>query len=98
VHERETLATRSAHSPIRLRVVDRDVTFLNGGFPINFDGAVNCVPAQQIQLTRALMLAGAVQALEAEEVGVAPLDVETCEWLVRRFGELGGERRSADVR
>jgi hypothetical protein len=34
------------------------------------------------------MLAAAVQALEAPQEGVEPLAPETCEWLVKRFGEL----------
>ena len=88
VYDRETLATRSLHSTIRLRLVDRDASFLNGGFPINFDGNVNCVPPAEIQLTRALMLAAAVQALEAERDGIEPLAPETCDWLVGRFREL----------
>jgi hypothetical protein len=40
-----------------------DVCLLNSGFPINFNGAVDPIRAQDIQLTRALMLAGALQSV-----------------------------------
>jgi hypothetical protein len=46
------------------------------------------VPFDEIQLTRALMLAAAVQALEAPKPGIKPLALDTCEWLVKRFEEL----------
>lgn len=90
IEDRDTLASRDIHSPIRFRLVDRSAVFLNGGFPLNFDGNVNCVPWRDIQLTRALMLAAAVQALGAPGPGIEPLAEGTCEWLTRRFGELTG--------
>jgi hypothetical protein len=88
IEDRKTLRSRNIHSPIRFRLVDRHATLLNGGFPVNFDGRVNCVPFHEIQLTRALMLAAAVQALDAPKPGIEPLARETCEWLVKRFEEL----------
>jgi hypothetical protein len=39
------------------------VCVLNGGFPVNFDRSPESVPAGKIQLTRALLLEGAVQAM-----------------------------------
>jgi adenosylhomocysteinase len=38
------------------------VTLLGDGWPVNFDGDVEDIPAAQIQITRALMFAGALQA------------------------------------
>jgi S-adenosylhomocysteine hydrolase len=38
------------------------ITMLRGGCPINFDGARESVPAEDIQITRALLLAGVLQA------------------------------------
>lgn len=35
---------------------------LRGGFPLNFDGSSESVPAREIQLTRALLLGGVLQA------------------------------------
>lgn len=37
---------------------------LRGGCPINFDGARESVPAEDIQITRALLLIGVLQARE----------------------------------
>lgn len=39
-----------------------ELLILRGGFPINFDGTRESVPAADIQMTRGLLLAGVVQA------------------------------------
>lgn len=41
---------------------------LNCGFPINFDGKRNSVPPSKIQLTRALLMAAIIQAVELIEL------------------------------
>lgn len=41
------------------------MSILRGGFPINFDGSRESVPAADIQLTRGLLLAGTRQALKS---------------------------------
>ena len=89
VLEREMLGTRSLHDPIDLQLVDRTVRMLNGGFPVNFDGRVNCVPPEQIQVTRALMLGAALQTLDTEERGVIALDPALCDWVDRTYTALG---------
>jgi hypothetical protein len=44
------------------------ITLVNGGFPVNFDQSGESVPANDIQLTRALMLGACIQAgLEASK-------------------------------
>ena len=78
-------ATAGVHEEIELRLGDRSIRFLNGGFPVNFDGSVNNVPAHQIQLTRALMIAGAVQAALAEHPGIELLSDDTSDWLSSRL-------------
>ena len=40
------------------------IQILRGGFPINFDNSGESVPAKDIQLTRALVLGGVLQAVE----------------------------------
>ncbi|MDA0183687.1 hypothetical protein OJ997_25485 [Solirubrobacter phytolaccae] len=82
------LARENLHATIHLQFVDREVSFLNGGFPVNFDGQVNCVAARDIQLTRALMVAAAVQALEADGPGLHPFDEAVGDWLTQRFDEV----------
>jgi hypothetical protein len=37
-----------------------------------------------------MMLAGAVQAVEASEPGIQPLREDTCDWLEERFREILG--------
>jgi S-adenosylhomocysteine hydrolase len=88
VLDRETLGTRSIHDPIDVRLVDRTARFLNGGFPVNFDGRVNCVPPERIQVTRALMIGAALQAVETDEHGIVPLSKEVCAWVDRTYADL----------
>jgi hypothetical protein len=70
---------------MRLRLVDRTVRLLNGGFPVIFDGRVNCVPPNDIQVTRALMLGAAMQAITTSKRGVIALDPALCEWVERTY-------------
>ncbi len=48
-----------------VRQLNSSLTILRGGFPINFDGSRESVPAGDIQMTRGLLLGGIVQALLA---------------------------------
>lgn len=48
----------------------------NGGFPIDFSGAVNPVPVKDIQLTSALLLGAAIQATYTTQRGLVDLDRE----------------------
>lgn len=86
VKDRGTLKTRPIHSDIELRLVDRDVRFLNGGFPVNFDGRVNCVAPRLIQATHTLQIGAAVQAVTTRKRGVIDLDRRVCNWVTRHFG------------
>ena len=72
----EGLDERDLHSPIQIHFPGRDVTLLNGGFPVNFDGRIRCVPDECIQITMALMVQAAVQAVRTEKPGVHALDVD----------------------
>jgi hypothetical protein len=51
------------HASIRLHAVDREFSFLNAGFPVNFDGSVECLPTLLIQPTHGMLLAAAYEAL-----------------------------------
>lgn len=44
VKDRATLHRRSIHGKIDMHLVGREITFLKGGFPVNFDDEINCVP------------------------------------------------------
>lgn len=49
-------------------------TLAAGGFPINFWGSGEPIPAEQFQFTRALMLAGAIQCSAESRAGLIGLD------------------------
>jgi S-adenosylhomocysteine hydrolase len=90
--DREGLDQTNVHSDLRFHFVDRDATFVNGGFPVNFDGRVNCVPAHYIQPTPTMMCAAAVQAVRSTKKGVLPLGDAFGRWLDAEFrAELGVE-------
>jgi S-adenosylhomocysteine hydrolase len=90
--ERVGLDEDHVHSDLRFHFVDRNATFLNGGFPINFDGRVNCIPAHYIQPTPTMMCAAAVQAMSSTTPGLIDLDPDFCGWLDTEFrAELADE-------
>lgn len=68
------------------------VNLLNGGFPINFDGRRHSVPANLIQLTRALLVCGVMQGLSDETLSteMIPLDLELQREVVSKFFEFCG--------
>lgn len=89
---RRELDEENIHTDLRFRMVDRDVTFLNGGFPVNFDGRLNCVPTRYMQPTATMMVAASVQALSTSARGRVELDPTFCAWLDREFrAELGDQ-------
>ncbi len=92
---RQGLDEFDVHSNLHMNLVGRSVIFLHGGFPINFDGRVNCIPGHYIQPTPTMMVAAAVQAVKAIENrqhGIVELDPAFCTWLDGAFRkELGDE-------
>jgi adenosylhomocysteinase len=78
---------------VRYRLGGRGLTVLGDGWPINFDGDVDSVPPEEIQITRAAMFAAALQAagLKAHQLAgrrVIPLDPGRDRWILTRFNEL----------
>ena len=89
---KQGLDEANPHSDIDFHFMGRGATFLNGGFPVNFDGGVNCVPPHYIQPTATLMCAAAVQAVAESRRGIVPLDTAFGLELCRDFRrELGAE-------
>jgi hypothetical protein len=91
---RRELDEENIHSDLRFRMVDREVAFLNGGFPVNFDGRVNCVPTRYMQPTATMMVAASVQAVSCAAKGVVELDSAFCTWIDREFRVELGENAS----
>ncbi len=87
VKGREDLESRAIHSDIDIHLVDRVASFLNGGFPVNFDGRVNCMPWKHIQVTKAIQVAAAVQAVSEPRLGLVDLDHDLCRWVDRQMLE-----------
>lgn len=58
----------------------------NSGFPINFTGSEHSVPPEKIQLTRALLLAGVLQAANSKmPSGMNDLDEKAQAKIMRKF-------------
>jgi hypothetical protein len=94
---RDGIDEHDVHASLDVRLVDRTVTFVNAGFPVNFDGRLTVSPTRYIQPTPTMMVAGAVQAvraLDAGVVGTLELDPGFSDWLVTEFRALLGERAS----
>lgn len=66
----------------------RKMTLLGGGFPVNFDGSPDPIPAREIQLTRTILMAGAIQAATSQKSGVAELDATQQSQIAVRYSEL----------
>lgn len=61
------------HADYKVKIKNGYAWILNAGFPINFDGSVDPIPPNIVQLTRALMLAGVYDSIEAEGTGLLKL-------------------------
>lgn len=57
------------HSIFRVDAKGGDAFVLNGGFPVNFTGAVDPIRAEDIELTRCLIVLGVASALQGNQDG-----------------------------
>jgi S-adenosylhomocysteine hydrolase len=64
---------------------------LKGGFPVDFDGGPDPIPPSAIQLTRALLLAGVLQASSETRLGVVKLDENVQQLIMDEFTRLASE-------
>ncbi len=85
IKNRKSMEKGSFHKDITIRLVDREVRFLNGGFPVNFRGQVNSVPPEFIQTTHTLQVGGAVQAVTTRARGLVDLDAKLCDFVTEAF-------------
>ncbi|MEI7979513.1 MAG: hypothetical protein WCI53_11770 [Bacteroidota bacterium] len=91
------LRKKNIHSDLQFQLVDREVTFLNGGFPINFDGRTNCVPSHYIQPTNVMMVEAARISTQISKKGRYKFSSSFCKWLREEFEkELGEESTLID--
>jgi S-adenosylhomocysteine hydrolase len=72
------------HAPLAIQTsASQIVTFLNAGFPVNFDGRHEGLSLMMIQPTRSLLFAAAAQASRQKEAGLRDLDKGVDEWLLQ---------------
>jgi len=84
--KKTNLTQFSIHNDLEFKIGNRIVIFLNGGFPINFDGKrIDRIPLKDIQLTATLMVSGAIQAARANERDIIQLDKQFCERIINKF-------------
>ena len=86
----------------RYTLGSKKITVLGDGWPVNFDGDVEDIPARHIQLTRAVMFAGALQAAglktnHAKNRGLMPLDRTTDRWILKQFKSVYKQRGLPEV-
>jgi S-adenosylhomocysteine hydrolase len=89
----EVIDADSFPPTVRYHLKDgRKIDLLASGFPMNFDGSVEDVAAERIQLTMGLMLAGALQAAGVSAAGLHRLDPRIQLELIRAFhDDVGGD-------
>lgn len=88
--DRTKLKENDVHSDIVINFAGHRATFLNSGFPINFDGRITTIPWRHIQATPTMMVAGALQGIRTKRVGIIELSPIICSWIDKRFRELIG--------
>jgi S-adenosylhomocysteine hydrolase len=93
---KDELDQKNIYSDLHFKILNKHVTFMNGGFPINFDGRVNCVPTHYIQPTIAIMVEAAVQAATATKKGMHEFN-DPDGWITKEFRKLlGTEKKFLD--
>jgi len=86
------------HASIGIQKGNIRFSFLNAGFPANFDGRLECLPSSVIQITHGLLLAAAKESLTLSgEPGFRRLNARDDRWFsknglywIERYGEEKG--------
>jgi hypothetical protein len=79
VVEPEKTRNAGIHATIGMQLGDKRFSFLNAGFPVDFDGRVECVPHLLIQLTHGMLVAAANETL-AKPPGFHRLNMQDDNW------------------
>lgn len=78
------------HAPITMNDGKRSFSFLNAGFPVNFDGRLECLPAWAIQPTHVLLYGACRQVLRTKRPGLKSLSRNEDEWTYHQgLAEIG---------
>lgn len=82
VLEQEQTRQEGIHATIKISQEGRKkFSFLNAGFPVNFDGKLECLPARMIQATHCLLYAAACQALKEASPGLKRIGSQSDDWI-----------------
>lgn len=85
VLNREETIKKGIHAPIQFRQEGgKEFTFLSAGFPVNFDGQIECLPARIIQATHCLLYAASDQVLSERKPGLNSINEETDQWILEQ--------------
>ncbi len=73
------------HAEIFLRQEQgKTFSFLNAGFPVNFDGRIECLPTKIIQATHGLLYMAGIQSLAQQGPGINTLNPDVDEWIFKQ--------------
>jgi len=72
------------HAEIIMREKEKTFSFLNAGFPVNFDGKLECLPTKMIQATHGLLFMAGIQSLTQEGSGITTINPDEDEWIFNR--------------
>jgi len=72
----------------KVNLLTKYIYLVNGGFPTDFSGKVNPIPANNIQLTTALLLRGALQSVNTRSPGFFDLESITQEEIIKEYDRL----------
>ena len=81
--DRDRTLAGGIHAAIRFRDHGRRFSFLNAGFPVNFDGEPECLPPLLIQPTHCLLFAASRQSLLSEGASLSFLNFIDDFWIFR---------------
>jgi len=82
---RNKTISEGIHAPIFLRQEKGKIfSFLNAGFPVNFDGRIECLPTKIIQATHGLLFTASIQALEQKGPGINTVNPDDDKWIFQK--------------
>ncbi len=77
---------------------DRRIYLVNGGFPVNFNGGIDPIVPEEIQLTRGLLYIGAIQSSTERSPGLHDLDDSSQHYLFNTYRRLTRQHQAGGVK
>lgn len=82
VLNRQETISQGIHAEIHLRHErGKKFSFLNAGFPVNFDGRLESLPSIMIQATHGLLFKAGIQSLSQNSAGINTIDPDDDNWI-----------------